>query len=115
SATSGLTRWPTPSGWCRPSRLRHGTSASRRRTGPRSPLRPEDTANPTAEESTLSIHTTKPAGRRLHGKSVIVTGAARGQGGSHAGRLASEGPHLLPCDILSADAKATAHRAPPAA
>jgi NAD(P)-dependent dehydrogenase (short-subunit alcohol dehydrogenase family) len=58
----------------------------------------------------LSIHTTNPAGRRLHGKTVIVTGAARGQGASHAGRLAAEGAHVLACDILDAEGKATADR-----
>jgi NAD(P)-dependent dehydrogenase (short-subunit alcohol dehydrogenase family) len=58
----------------------------------------------------LSIHTTNPAGRRLHGKSVIVTGAARGQGASHAERLAAEGAHVLACDILDAEGKATADR-----
>jgi NAD(P)-dependent dehydrogenase (short-subunit alcohol dehydrogenase family) len=58
----------------------------------------------------LRIHTTNPAGRRLHGKSVIVTGAARGQGASHAERLASEGAHVLACDVLDAEGKATADR-----
>ena len=58
----------------------------------------------------LSIHSTNPAGRRLHGKSVIVTGAARGQGASHAERLAAEGAHVLACDILDAEGKATADR-----
>ena len=58
----------------------------------------------------MSIHTTKPAGRRLHGKTVIVTGAARGQGASHAGRLAAEGARVLACDILDAEGKATADR-----
>jgi 3alpha(or 20beta)-hydroxysteroid dehydrogenase len=58
----------------------------------------------------LPIHTTNPAGRRLHGKSIIVTGAARGQGASHAERLAAEGAHVLACDILDAEGKATANR-----
>ena len=58
----------------------------------------------------MSIHTTNPAGRRLHGKSVIVTGAARGQGASHAERLAAEGARVLACDVLDAEGKATADR-----
>jgi 3alpha(or 20beta)-hydroxysteroid dehydrogenase len=58
----------------------------------------------------LSIHTTNPVRRRLHGKSVIVTGAARGQGASHAERLASEGARVLACDVLDAEGKATADR-----
>jgi NAD(P)-dependent dehydrogenase (short-subunit alcohol dehydrogenase family) len=58
----------------------------------------------------LPIHTTNPAGRRLHGKSVIITGAARGQGASHAARLAAEGAHVLACDILDVEGKATADR-----
>jgi 3alpha(or 20beta)-hydroxysteroid dehydrogenase len=58
----------------------------------------------------LPIHTTNPAGRRLHGKSVIITGAARGQGASHAERLAAEGAHVLACDILDVEGKATADR-----
>ena len=58
----------------------------------------------------MPIHTTNPAGRRLHGKSVIITGAARGQGASHAERLAAEGAHVLACDILDAEGKATADR-----
>jgi NAD(P)-dependent dehydrogenase (short-subunit alcohol dehydrogenase family) len=41
---------------------------------------------------------------------VIVTGAARGQGASHAERLASEGAYVLACDVLDADGKATADR-----
>jgi NAD(P)-dependent dehydrogenase (short-subunit alcohol dehydrogenase family) len=58
----------------------------------------------------LPIHTANPAGRRLYGKSVIVTGAARGQGASHAGRLAAEGAHVLACDVLDVEGKATADR-----
>jgi NAD(P)-dependent dehydrogenase (short-subunit alcohol dehydrogenase family) len=58
----------------------------------------------------LRIHPTSPAGRRLHGKSVIVTGAARGQGASHAERLACEGAHVLACDVLDVEGKATADR-----
>jgi 3alpha(or 20beta)-hydroxysteroid dehydrogenase len=58
----------------------------------------------------LRIHATRPAGRRLQGRSVIVTGAARGQGASHAERLASEGAHVLACDVLDVEGKATADR-----
>ena len=47
---------------------------------------------------------------RLHGKSVIITGAARGQGASHAERLAAEGARVLACDVLDAEGKATADR-----
>ena len=50
------------------------------------------------------------ASRRLHGKSVIITGAARGQGASHAERLAGEGAYVLACDILDDEGKATAQR-----
>ncbi|MEU6252602.1 glucose 1-dehydrogenase [Streptomyces sp. NPDC047043] len=39
-------------------------------------------------------------GARLSGKTAIVTGAARGQGASHAGRLAAEGARVLACDVL---------------
>ena len=58
----------------------------------------------------MSIRTANPAGPRLHGKSVIITGAARGQGASHAERLAAEGAQVLACDILDAEGKATADR-----
>ncbi len=50
------------------------------------------------------------ASRRLDGKSVIITGAARGQGASHAERLAGEGARVLACDILDDEGKATAQR-----
>jgi 3alpha(or 20beta)-hydroxysteroid dehydrogenase len=55
----------------------------------------------------MSTHTTRP---RLSGRTVIVTGAARGQGASHAQRLAGEGARVLACDILDDEGKATAHR-----
>jgi NAD(P)-dependent dehydrogenase (short-subunit alcohol dehydrogenase family) len=58
----------------------------------------------------LRTHASTPAGQRLHGKSVIVTGAARGQGASHAERLASEGAYVLACDVLDVEGKATADR-----
>jgi 3alpha(or 20beta)-hydroxysteroid dehydrogenase len=50
------------------------------------------------------------ASRRLPGKTVIVTGGARGQGASHAERLAGEGARVLAGDILDDEGKATAHR-----
>lgn len=50
------------------------------------------------------------AGQRLPGKTVIITGAARGRGASHAERLAGEGARVLACDILDAEGKATAQR-----
>ena len=37
---------------------------------------------------------------RLAGKVAIITGAARGQGASHARRLAEEGAHVLAVDVL---------------
>ena len=48
--------------------------------------------------------------RRLQGKTVIVTGAARGQGASHAERLAGEGARVLAGDVLDDEGKATAQR-----
>ncbi|HEY7049717.1 MAG TPA: glucose 1-dehydrogenase [Jatrophihabitantaceae bacterium] len=47
---------------------------------------------------------------RLSGKTVIVTGAARGQGASHAERLAAEGARVLAGDILDDEGKAAAQR-----
>src|ERR1700712_5297442 len=38
---------------------------------------------------------------RLAGKVAFITGAARGQGRSHALRLASEGADLIICDICA--------------
>ena len=48
--------------------------------------------------------------RRLQGKTVIVTGAARGQGASHAERLAGEGARVLAGDVLDDEGKATAQQ-----
>jgi 3alpha(or 20beta)-hydroxysteroid dehydrogenase len=45
---------------------------------------------------------------RLDGKVAIVTGGARGQGASHARRLAEEGARVLTGDVLDADGEATA-------
>ncbi len=50
---------------------------------------------------------TGPAGR-VAGKVALVTGAARGQGRSHAVRLAAEGAHILALDICS-DVKGIAY------
>lgn len=36
---------------------------------------------------------------RVEGKVVLITGAARGQGRSHAVRLAQEGAHIIASDI----------------
>ena len=40
---------------------------------------------------------------RLTGKVVLITGAARGQGASHARRLAEEGAHVLAVDVLGGE------------
>src|SRR5215471_2294230 len=40
-----------------------------------------------------------PDGGRLQGKVAFITGAARGQGRSHAGRLAAEGADIAAIDI----------------
>jgi SDR family mycofactocin-dependent oxidoreductase len=40
-------------------------------------------------------------GNRVEGKVAFVTGAARGQGRSHAIRLAEEGADIIACDICS--------------
>jgi SDR family mycofactocin-dependent oxidoreductase len=45
--------------------------------------------------------TTVPDGDRLQGKVAFITGAARGQGRSHAVRLASEGADIAAIDIAS--------------
>ena len=36
---------------------------------------------------------------KLEGKVALVTGAARGQGRSHAVRMASEGAHIIAVDL----------------
>ena len=47
---------------------------------------------------------------RLTGSVVLVTGGARGQGASHAHRLAEEGATVWACDVLDADGEALAAR-----
>ena len=47
---------------------------------------------------------------RLAGKTVLITGAARGQGASHAELLAAEGARVLACDIQDEEGRATADR-----
>jgi len=45
---------------------------------------------------------------RLHGRTAIITGAARGMGAAHAARLAAEGAYVFACDVLDDDGVATA-------
>lgn len=47
---------------------------------------------------------------RLTGRVVLVTGGARGQGASHAYRLASEGATVWACDVLDEDGTSLASR-----
>lgn len=47
---------------------------------------------------------------RLTGSVVLVTGGARGQGASHAHRLASEGATVWACDVLDDEGTALAAR-----
>ena len=47
---------------------------------------------------------------RLSGKTALITGAARGQGASHAERLASEGAVVIAGDVLDAEGEETAAR-----
>lgn len=58
----------------------------------------------------MSSSLTPQAGPRLTGRTVLITGAARGQGASHAERLAAEGARVLACDVLDEEGKATAAR-----
>jgi NAD(P)-dependent dehydrogenase (short-subunit alcohol dehydrogenase family) len=48
--------------------------------------------------------------RRLEGRVAIVTGAARGQGASHAERLAREGARVVGVDVLDEAGEETAAR-----
>jgi len=48
--------------------------------------------------------------RRLEGRVAIVTGGARGQGASHAERLAREGAAVVSVDVLDEAGEATAAR-----
>ena len=48
--------------------------------------------------------------RRLEGRVAIVTGAARGQGASHAERFAREGARVIGVDVLDEAGEATAER-----
>ncbi len=45
---------------------------------------------------------------RLDGKVALVTGGARGQGASHAQRLAAEGAHVVTGDVLDAEGEKNA-------
>src|SRR5689334_276808 len=51
-------------------------------------------------------------GRRssLQGRVVLITGGARRQGASHAGRLAEGGATVVTADVLDEEGKATAQR-----
>ena len=51
--------------------------------------------------SAKNIHGSTPLSGRVAGKRVLVTGAARGMGRSHAVRLAEEGADLLLVDICA--------------
>ena len=47
---------------------------------------------------------------RFDGRVVVITGGARGQGASHAERLAAEGANVLCGDVLDDEGEATAQR-----
>jgi 3alpha(or 20beta)-hydroxysteroid dehydrogenase len=53
---------------------------------------------------------TSGAAGRLAGKTVLVTGGARGQGAAHAERLAREGATVFACDVLHDEGAALAER-----
>lgn len=58
----------------------------------------------------MRAHSNSLATARLSGKVVLITGAARGQGASHAERLAAEGARVLACDVLDDEGNASAAR-----
>lgn len=59
------------------------------------------TSVPYATATSERIVMTTPRGSRVAGKRVLVTGAARGMGRSHAVRLAEEGADIVIVDICA--------------
>ena len=53
---------------------------------------------------------TSGAAGRLTGKTVLITGGARGQGATHAERLAREGATVFACDVLHEEGGTLAER-----
>jgi 3alpha(or 20beta)-hydroxysteroid dehydrogenase len=52
---------------------------------------------------------------RVDGKTVLISGAARGMGAAHAGRLVAEGAHVMLADVLEDEGKALADELGPSA